>query len=201
MKRAAIVDVPPLTLDRRRTLPSQIAAGIRAAIQTGRVRSGDRLPASRALAQSLGVGRQVVVAAYEELAASGHLAGRIGAGSYVARLSHPRSHGAAHAAARSGRSRDRHLAAGVAGLAPGTSLHTPISSFHNAGCAAMKACIIATHRSSCTTSTRTPRARSQSSSPMNVRFSPTMTWRMPYSRIAPLHIAHGDNVVTMMLAR
>jgi DNA-binding FadR family transcriptional regulator len=89
MKRAAIVDVPPLTLDRRRTLPSQIAAGIRAAIHTGRVRTGDRLPASRALAQSLGVARQVVVAAYEELAASGHLAGRIGAGSYVARLTHP----------------------------------------------------------------------------------------------------------------
>jgi Uncharacterized protein related to plant photosystem II stability/assembly factor len=35
--------------------------------------------------------------------------------------------------------------------------------------------IIATHRSSCTTSTRTPRVRSHSSSPMNVRFSPTTT--------------------------
>ena len=84
MKRAAVVGIPPLTLDRRRPLPGQIAAGIRAAIQTGRVRIGDRLPASRALAREIGVARQVVVAAYEDLAASGHLAGRTGAGSFVA---------------------------------------------------------------------------------------------------------------------
>jgi GntR family transcriptional regulator/MocR family aminotransferase len=84
MKRAAPIGIPPLTLDRRRPLSRQIAAGIRAAIQTGRVRIGDRLPASRTLARAIGVARQVVVAAYEDLAASGHLAGRIGAGSYVA---------------------------------------------------------------------------------------------------------------------
>src|SRR5205814_9627184 len=57
---------------------SQIAVGIRAAIQTGRLRPGDRLPASRVLARELGVARQVVVAAYEDLAASGHLTGRTG---------------------------------------------------------------------------------------------------------------------------
>ena len=84
MRRAAQVGIPPLTLDRRRPLPPQIAAAVRTAIQTGRVRLGDRLPSSRALAREIGVARQVVVAAYEELAASGHLAGRTGAGSYVA---------------------------------------------------------------------------------------------------------------------
>ena len=84
MKRAALVGIPPLTLDRRRPLSSQIAAGIRAAIQTGRISVGDRLPASRTLARAIGVARQVVVAAYEDWAASGHLAGRTGAGSYVA---------------------------------------------------------------------------------------------------------------------
>ena len=84
MRRAALVGIPPMTLDRRRALPPQIAAAIRTAIQTGRVRPGDRLPSSRALARGIGVARQVVVAAYEELAASGHLAGRTGAGSYVA---------------------------------------------------------------------------------------------------------------------
>jgi GntR family transcriptional regulator / MocR family aminotransferase len=84
MKRAALVGIPPLTLDRRRPLSKQIAAGIRAAIQTGRIGVGDRLPASRTLARAIGVARQVVVAAYEDLAASGHLAGRTGAGSYVA---------------------------------------------------------------------------------------------------------------------
>src|SRR5258706_16277020 len=75
MKRAALVGIPPLTLDRRRPLSRQISAGIRAAIQTGRIRVGDRLPASRTLARAIGVARQVVVAAYEDLAASGHLAG------------------------------------------------------------------------------------------------------------------------------
>ena len=89
MKRAALVGIPPLTLDRRRPLSKQIAAGIRAAIQTGRIGVGDRLPASRTLARAIGVARQVVVAAYEDLAASGHLAGRIGAGSYVAIGAHP----------------------------------------------------------------------------------------------------------------
>jgi len=84
MKRAAPVALPPLTLDRRRPLPPQIAAGLRAAIQNGRLTTGDRLPASRTLARALGVARQVVVAAYEDLAASGHLGGRTGAGSYVA---------------------------------------------------------------------------------------------------------------------
>ena len=84
MKRAASVSVPPVTLNRRRPLPPQIAVGIRAAMQTGRLRPGDRLPASRVLARELGVARQVVVAAYEDLAASGHLTGRTGAGSYVA---------------------------------------------------------------------------------------------------------------------
>jgi DNA-binding GntR family transcriptional regulator len=42
------------------------------------------VPATRRLARSLGVSRQVVVTAYEELASTGHLKGRIGDGSYVA---------------------------------------------------------------------------------------------------------------------
>ena len=38
----------------------------------------------RALARALGVSRQVIVQAYEELAVTGHLRGRVGDGSYVA---------------------------------------------------------------------------------------------------------------------
>ena len=89
MKRAATVEIPPLTLDRRRALAPQIAAGIRAAIQTGRLRTGGRIPATRTLARTLGVARQVIVAAYEELAATGHLTGKTGAGSFVAGASRP----------------------------------------------------------------------------------------------------------------
>jgi GntR family transcriptional regulator/MocR family aminotransferase len=83
LKRARYVPLPPLTLDRRRPLTGQIAAGVRVAIQTGRLHPGDRLPASRRLAHALGVSRQVIVAAYEELAADGHVVGRTGDGSYV----------------------------------------------------------------------------------------------------------------------
>ena len=90
MKRAAYVPVPPLTLDRERPLPRQISEGFRAAIQSGRLRRGDRVPATRRLAQALGISRQVVVAAYEELASTGHLRGRIGEGSYVATNEAPR---------------------------------------------------------------------------------------------------------------
>lgn len=33
---------------------------------------------------------------------------------------------------------------------------------------------------------------------MNVRFSPITTRGIPYSSIAPVHIAHGDSVVYMV---
>jgi len=84
LKRAVVVEVPPLSLDRRRPLAQQITEGLRAAIRSGRLRLDDRVPATRAFAKALGVSRQVIITAYEELAASGHLRGRIGDGSYVA---------------------------------------------------------------------------------------------------------------------
>ena len=83
MKRAARVEIPPITLDRGRPIPRQIAEGLRGAIQAGRLRSADRVPATRTLARALGVSRQVVVLAYEELITTGYLCGRTGAGTYV----------------------------------------------------------------------------------------------------------------------
>lgn len=83
MKRAASIRTPPLTLDRRRALVPQIAAGLSVAIETGRLRPGDRVPSTRRLAGAVGVSRQVVVQAYEELIAAGRLSGRVGDGSYV----------------------------------------------------------------------------------------------------------------------
>jgi GntR family transcriptional regulator / MocR family aminotransferase len=53
----------------RRTLRE----GLRAAIQDGRLAAGTRLPASRRLADDLGVSRGVVSDAYEQLAAEGYL--------------------------------------------------------------------------------------------------------------------------------
>ena len=57
--------------------------------------------------------------------------------------------------------------------------YTPISSFHSVGFRAMNSFIRRMHSSSCTISTVTPRCRSSSSSPMNVRFSPTITRGIP----------------------
>lgn len=53
-------------------------------MHSGRLRRDDRVPATRTLARALGVSRQVVVAAYEELAVTGHVRGHVGDGSYVA---------------------------------------------------------------------------------------------------------------------
>ena len=65
-------------------LRRQLAGELREAIRAGRLRTGVRLPASRALAAQLGVSRGVVTDAYEQLTAEGWLAARRGAGTVVA---------------------------------------------------------------------------------------------------------------------
>ncbi|HTE61582.1 MAG TPA: PLP-dependent aminotransferase family protein [Solirubrobacteraceae bacterium] len=65
-------------------LRRQLAGELREAIRGGRLRTGVRLPASRALAAQLGVSRGVVTDAYEQLTAEGWLAARRGAGTVVA---------------------------------------------------------------------------------------------------------------------
>jgi hypothetical protein len=58
LKRAVVVAVPPISLDRRRSLARQIGEGLRAAIQSGRLKPNDRVPATRTFARALGVSRQ-----------------------------------------------------------------------------------------------------------------------------------------------
>ncbi|GAB2629665.1 PLP-dependent aminotransferase family protein [Prescottella soli] len=55
-----------------------------AALRDGHLDAGDHLPATRALATELGVGRGAVVDAYDELAAAGYIVTRPGAGTRVA---------------------------------------------------------------------------------------------------------------------
>ncbi|MFP3670799.1 GntR family transcriptional regulator, partial [Priestia sp. SIMBA_032] len=50
---------------------AQIAASVRALVERGSLAPGDALPPVRALAESLGINRNTVVAAYKQLAASG----------------------------------------------------------------------------------------------------------------------------------
>ena len=77
---------PPLVLDRDgpEPLTVQITGQLRAAVADSRLRAGERLPSSRALAASLGVSRTVVTNAYLQLFAEGWLEGRHGSGTYVA---------------------------------------------------------------------------------------------------------------------
>src|SRR5262245_8253913 len=75
----------PVSLDRDSPTPLavQLAEELRAAAGDGRLRSGDRLPSTRALATQLRVSRTVTAAAYEQLHAEGWIAGRHGSGTYV----------------------------------------------------------------------------------------------------------------------
>jgi len=61
----------------------QLSRAIRSAVQQGRLASGTRLPPTRDLAQTLGLARNTVRAAYEHLGAQGLVEGRVGAGSFV----------------------------------------------------------------------------------------------------------------------
>jgi GntR family transcriptional regulator/MocR family aminotransferase len=76
----------PLVVERDagRPLSLQLVRQLREAMNDGRVRAGERLPSSRALASALGVSRTVVTTAYEQLYAEGWLEGRHGSGTYVA---------------------------------------------------------------------------------------------------------------------
>ncbi|MEV7757852.1 PLP-dependent aminotransferase family protein [Microbacterium sp. NPDC089180] len=78
-------------LDRSAPVPlhEQLARGIRAAVLAGRVRGGDDVPSTRALAADLGLARGTVVSAYEILAGEGYLVARPGGGTAVADIARP----------------------------------------------------------------------------------------------------------------
>ncbi len=85
--------LPPLSfnpagieLDRRQGLSRQLYQALRLRVLDGRLASGTRLPASRDLAAALGISRNSVVRAYDQLYAEGFIEGRVGDGTYVAQL-------------------------------------------------------------------------------------------------------------------
>lgn len=78
-----------LNRDAERPLHRQIEAHIRALIESGDLAVGVLLPATRVLAQSLGVNRATVTTAYESLAASGFVEACVGRGTQVVRRSLP----------------------------------------------------------------------------------------------------------------
>src|SRR4051794_16371367 len=66
------------------SLGHQVQEGLRRAIRSGMLRSGERLPSTRQLADQLGVSRGLVVAAYEQLLAEGYVVSAVGSGTRVA---------------------------------------------------------------------------------------------------------------------
>lgn len=62
----------------------QIARGIADAIKAGRLKAGDQIPGSRRLAEKLGVHRNTVLAAYNDLIAQGWIITKSARGSFVA---------------------------------------------------------------------------------------------------------------------
>ncbi len=80
-----------LQLDRGRDQPlrSQLEAGLRDAIRSGRLQAGERLPSSRELARELGVSRGLVQECYHQLLAEGYLTSQVGSATRVALNARP----------------------------------------------------------------------------------------------------------------
>ncbi|MFE9748165.1 PLP-dependent aminotransferase family protein [Saccharothrix saharensis] len=87
-RAAAGVDLH-LDLDPALTRRGGLERALREAIRAGRLTPGARLPATRRLAVELGLARNTVAAAYDQLVAEGYLTARRGAGTRVAPLPRP----------------------------------------------------------------------------------------------------------------
>ncbi|WP_043309679.1 PLP-dependent aminotransferase family protein [Pseudomonas sp. ML96] len=80
------VDLSGIRLDPSQGLSRQLYQALRERILDGRLGGRTRLPASRDLAELLGVSRNTVTRAFDQLYAEGYVEGRVGAGTYVADL-------------------------------------------------------------------------------------------------------------------
>ena len=77
-------DPSGIQLDRAYGLSRQLYQALRARVLEGKLARGTRLPASRDLAKALGISRNSVVRAYDQLYAEGFIEGRVGDGTYIA---------------------------------------------------------------------------------------------------------------------
>ena len=66
-------------------LHRQIYDSIRGAILSGRLRSGEKLPSTRALSKSLGIARATVSMSFDSLLSEGYIEASVGAGTFVSR--------------------------------------------------------------------------------------------------------------------
>jgi GntR family transcriptional regulator / MocR family aminotransferase len=87
MKRLPASFLPPIAIDSRGKTPMyrQLYSWFRRAILDGKMRPGQRVPSTRALAGELKISRIPVLNAYEQLLAEGYFETFVGAGTCVAR--------------------------------------------------------------------------------------------------------------------
>jgi GntR family transcriptional regulator / MocR family aminotransferase len=76
----------PLDASSPTPLFRQLYDGLRGSILSGSLKPGGRLPASRTLARELGVSRNTIMTAYDQLLAEGYLEGITGSGTYVTQI-------------------------------------------------------------------------------------------------------------------
>ena len=85
-RRAQFSKLPAILLQRSsrgRPLHRQLYETLRDLILSGELPRGTRLPSTRLLANTLGISRNTVLSAYEELCARNYLVSRIGSGTCV----------------------------------------------------------------------------------------------------------------------
>lgn len=85
VKRAGGALLASIAIDPKspRSVSAQLHHALREIILAGGVAVGERLPASRTLAQELGVSRTTVIEAFDRLTAEGLIEARVGAGAFV----------------------------------------------------------------------------------------------------------------------
>jgi len=86
-KRSNSISSANITLDLSSDVPLywQVYGGLRGAILSGRLVAGTRLPSTRDLTVELGVSRNTVKNAYEQLLSEGYLESHVGSGTYITR--------------------------------------------------------------------------------------------------------------------
>lgn len=86
MKQAAGILLSAIQLDRAssKSVSVQLYLALRQIILSGGLRAGERLPATRTLAQETGVSRTTVIDAIDRLISEGMLVSRVGSGTFVA---------------------------------------------------------------------------------------------------------------------
>src|SRR6185295_16908998 len=84
-KRSTAAPFASIPLEESSSTPLyyQVYQRLRAAILLGQLSPGTRLPSTRQMANDLGVSRNTLMSAFDQLIAEGYVEGRVGSGTFV----------------------------------------------------------------------------------------------------------------------